>query len=124
MWKQLTAAILIIAFLAQTFSRAVIVIDFYANQKYIAANLCVNKDKPQMHCCGKCQLCKRLKQEDNKDKQNPERKSDNKDEVLSSKSFFPTCNFTRYLIANYNYASYQNEKVVKRSSAIFHPPTV
>jgi len=26
------------------------------NQKYIAENYCINRDKPQMHCDGKCQL--------------------------------------------------------------------
>jgi hypothetical protein len=122
MWKQLTAAIFLLAFLAQTFSKAIIVMDFYANQKYIAQNLCVNRNNPKMHCCGKCQLCKRLNQEDNKDKQNPERKNENKDEVLSSKSFFATCNFTRFLSANLEYTSYQNGKITSRSFAVFHPP--
>lgn len=122
MWKQITAAIFLVAFLAQTFNKAVIVIDFYSNQKYIAENLCINKDKPQMHCCGKCQLCKRLKQEDNKDKQNPERRNENKNEVLSSRSFFATCNFSRILIADLKYTSYRNDKTVDRSIPVFHPP--
>lgn len=44
-----------------------------------------------MHCNGRCQMMKKLKQEDKKDQQNPDRKSDNKDEVVvSSKSFFPS----------------------------------
>jgi hypothetical protein len=38
------------------------VIGFYElNKSYIAKNLCENKDKPQMKCCGKCYLRKQLK---------------------------------------------------------------
>ncbi len=31
------------------------------NKDYIAKNLCENRDKPQMKCCGKCYLRKQLK---------------------------------------------------------------
>jgi hypothetical protein len=122
MWKKLIAAVFLIAFVAQTFSKAVIIIDFYTNQKSIAEKFCVNKGKPEMHCCGKCQLCKRLKQEDSKDKQSPERKNDGKDEVLSSKSFFATCNQIRFFTLTIDYPSYTARNPVDRSFSIFHPP--
>ena len=44
----------------QTSNQAVIYAAFYVNQDYIAKNLCENRDKPQMHCCGKCCLKKQL----------------------------------------------------------------
>ena len=34
---------------------------FELNKEYIAANLCENKDKPELDCCGKCVLKKELK---------------------------------------------------------------
>jgi hypothetical protein len=34
------------------------------NKDYIAKNLCENRDKPQMKCCGKCCLRKQLKKAD------------------------------------------------------------
>ena len=37
-------------------------LEYYANQKYIATHLCVNRDKPWMHCDGKCYLHKKLVQ--------------------------------------------------------------
>ena len=37
-----------------------IVAAYYANKDYIAKNLCENRDKPQMHCEGKCCLKKKL----------------------------------------------------------------
>ena len=36
------------------------VYDYLLNYKYIATVLCVNKDKPEMHCNGKCYLMKEL----------------------------------------------------------------
>ena len=36
-------------------------IEYELNKKYIAEVLCENKDKPEMHCNGKCHLKKQLK---------------------------------------------------------------
>lgn len=81
MFKKLIAVVLFTAFAAQTFNRAVIVFNYYTNTAAFARN-CENKAKPKLHCNGRCQMMKKLKQEENKDKQNPERRQDNKDEVL------------------------------------------
>lgn len=89
MLKQLSACILILAIAAQTFNRLAIVVDYYTNTASYAKN-CINKAKPMMHCNGHCQLMKKLNHEENKDQQNPERRAENKLEVLSSRSFF--CN--------------------------------
>jgi hypothetical protein len=37
---------------------------YYANQKTIALNYCVNKSKPALHCNGKCFINKQLKKYD------------------------------------------------------------
>lgn len=49
--------------LLQTFSRAVVMADFYMHQQEIAEALCENKDKPQLDCEGNCQLKKELDDE-------------------------------------------------------------
>jgi hypothetical protein len=36
-------------------------IEYYANQDFFATVLCINKDKPEMHCNGQCVLMQRLK---------------------------------------------------------------
>lgn len=52
------------------FSRDFAVASFELNQKYIAEKLCVNKDKPWMHCNGRCYLMNKVKQaEENEKKQ-------------------------------------------------------
>ncbi|WP_235985730.1 hypothetical protein [Mucilaginibacter segetis] len=51
-------------------SRLFIYAGFELNKKYIAENLCVNRDKPWLHCNGKCYFMKKIKQaEDNKNAQ-------------------------------------------------------
>lgn len=51
----------------QTFSTFIIRADFFLNQAYIAKNLCINRDKPMMHCNGKCYLSKKLKDQEKQD---------------------------------------------------------
>lgn len=45
-------------------SRGVVVADYLLNRDYIAKVLCVNRDKPEMKCNGKCHLAKQLKKQD------------------------------------------------------------
>ncbi|HEX3934291.1 MAG TPA: hypothetical protein VHW43_06400 [Puia sp.] len=84
MVRQCTALFLLLAFMASSFSKAVIVADFYANQDYIAKNLCENRGNLKMHCCGRCQLRKRLAKDANQEQNNPERRPDNKDVLFVS----------------------------------------
>ena len=37
---------------------------YEANKNYIIENFCINKDKPELNCCGKCHLRKELKKVD------------------------------------------------------------
>jgi len=61
----------------QTFSSFLIEADFFLNKDYIAKNLCVNRDKPMMHCNGKCFLAKKLNEEGKN--QSPASKSERSD---------------------------------------------
>jgi hypothetical protein len=83
MLKRSTALILLLAFFAMTFSRTIIVTSFWAKQDYIAKILCENRNRPVMKCGGSCYLSKKLKKEDHKDQENPERKVENKFESVS-----------------------------------------
>jgi len=122
MLKQCSVILLLLAFMATTFSRAVIVVDFYANQDEIAKTLCENRDKPMKHCCGKCQLRKRLVHQDNQDKNNPERRIENRNEVLfmGERSAFLSSPFRVTGILPYSLIPAQTP--VDRASAVFHPP--
>ena len=122
MLKQLMALFLLISFGMQTFNKVFIVIDYYINTSAFAAD-CVNQDKPKMKCHGKCQMVKKIAKETQKDQQYPDRRADNKPEiVLSSRLFFavdldvPVIRFEKI------YHSSENIKTVKRQTSIFHPP--
>lgn len=77
-----------------------------------------------MHCYGKCIMFKKLNQEEKNQQNNPERKSDNKNELtLSSKSFF--------VIGQIPPAIINLQKIINQVSDItsagcnldiFHPP--
>lgn len=76
-----------------------------------------------MHCNGKCQMMKKLKEEEKKDEQAPDRKAENKNElVLSSKSFYPVLNFGIQLLKIYS-LSIHPAKAVKMPRSFFHPPS-
>ena len=59
--------------LLQTFSKVVVLVDYQANKEYIMEFLCINRDRPELKCEGKCQLTKKLKAQHDTDKQANER---------------------------------------------------
>jgi len=67
MLNRITIVLLIFTLIASNFSRFFIYAGFELNQKYIAENLCVNKDKPWLHCNGKCYFMKKIKQAQEKE---------------------------------------------------------
>jgi len=77
-----------------------------------------------MHCNGKCQMLKKLQQDAKKDQENPERKSENKNEIiLSTKSFFASVPSPCSVLCKSNkLLPSSNGKSIDRSLAIFHPP--
>lgn len=65
--QRITAYFLIVSLITVNFTRLFIYAGFELNRGYIAAKLCENRDKPWMHCNGKCYFMKKIKQaEDSK----------------------------------------------------------
>jgi hypothetical protein len=121
-FKRIISAIFLLIFICQTFDKNFISLNFYANQTYIAHNLCENRNKPEVHCNGKCQLQKKLNQEASKDKQNPERRNDNSSEVISSKTFFATLDVPFTIIIKKQFSFVLTATPVDQSLSFFHPP--
>ena len=110
------------SFLFQCSAYVLIYADFAANQDYIAKNLCENRDKPDMKCNGKCQLCKRLKAEDRKENKGlPAGKNLKQNTLFSSaKNIFNSAAVNND--AN-QYASYSNASFSSlHKQGVFHPP--
>ena len=119
--KQAIAIFIIFALLFQTFSKTFVVADYFLNTASYAKN-CENKARPGMHCNGKCQMMKKIKQQENSDKQNQERKSDNKSSPLSSKSSFANSLFRCFDSTQTKYPEFNCGKTEIRPRLFFHPP--
>jgi len=123
MLKSITAFLFILAFASQTFYKAFIVFDYAANTKAYAKN-CINKARPKMHCNGKCQMMKKIKEEEKKESDNSERKSENKKEnTLSSKTFYTSSLI--FIAENRQvFPSHINSgDEIKMPRSHFHPPS-
>lgn len=68
MFRSILAHILILFTLTANFSQVFVRAGFELNENYIISRLCINRDKPQMHCDGKCYLMRKLKQAEQKEK--------------------------------------------------------
>ena len=121
MFKQVAAIFLIIAFTTQTFSGGFVMLNYYSNTAAFAKN-CENKARPKMHCNGKCQMMKKLQQEEKQDQQNSERKSENKIDILSSKSFYNSSATIFSVIVFKAVAVEKNYPLTDIAYSFFHPP--
>ncbi len=81
LYGQLLVLLFLATFLAQSFSRFFIIADYYTHVAEYAKN-CENKAIPTMHCNGKCQLMKKLRQDQKDAQENQERLTNGKNEVV------------------------------------------
>jgi len=109
------------AFLLQTFSYLIIYADYEINKNYIAKNLCENKDRPELKCEGKCQLCKKMKTEDTKQNKGlPSTKTVKFTLLYSIRGGFSQ---TAALSASPSLSSVYRAGISSvHTSAVFHPP--
>ncbi|MDP9081701.1 MAG: hypothetical protein M3O71_30175 [Bacteroidota bacterium] len=62
MFRQAIIYFLIFSTLSVNFSRFFVYAGFELNRNYIASALCENRDKPWLHCIGRCYFIKKIKQ--------------------------------------------------------------
>jgi hypothetical protein len=98
------------------------VFEYIINEDYIAEFLCVNKDKPELKCNGKCYLMQMLKeQQDNKEQNLPGIAMDKypigfvKFAVINNKN-------TSFIESSLSF-TYLNSYSFLFSISLFHPPT-
>jgi len=121
MINRLIAITLLLALVSANLSGLLVYAEFKVNQKYIAAALCENRDKPQLNCNGKCYLMKKLKDAEDKEK---------KQEQASQKKGGPDVFIlTASLVLSFVGDTPKKEKpaflsiqLPKISSEILHPP--
>ncbi len=123
MRNQWIAIFFLLTWLSQVGDRYVVMLGFRINQEFIAKNLCENRNRPELHCNGHCQLTKKLAEEQKKDQESPLRKADNKSEI-----FYPHIKADHSLaavcitLANDRHIPSSIGSPVDQPTSVFHPP--
>jgi hypothetical protein len=128
--RLLASISLVLVLLSKTLYSIFWQVNFYMNQKEIAAIECVNKSRPELQCNGKCYLAKQLqKAEDNL---NAKKEKNNQSlshlKVIEGSLFIPNeivsfqlnSSFILKAKSIYNYIKLYD---LLSCEAIFHPPT-
>lgn len=119
MLRKIAALLLIFSLLAFNLSRFFAYAGFKVNEKFIAAKLCENRNKPMLHCKGKCYLKKKLKQAEEKEKSQETQSQKGQYEVLTvSKLKTPIL----YPITLDRIFADLHFAITQQSTEIFQPP--
>jgi len=68
MARRFAGYLLMVALLSSNFSSLFVFAGFELNHDYIATHLCINRDKPWLHCNGHCYFMRKIKQAQEKEK--------------------------------------------------------
>lgn len=122
--KFVLVPILILLVFAQTFSKWFVVLEYNLNKDFISKNLCVNKAKPKLHCNGKCQMMKKLAEEEKQNSSNGNTiKIKVQDVVFCNEINKPALPAVVFINLIYN----EEPPLLKHTapiSSIFHPPSI
>lgn len=112
--------LLLFSLLTANFGNLFVFTGFELNRKYIAAELCVNKNKPELNCNGKCYLMKKLKQA--QDKEEKQERQSRKPQVQEALVVTPIV-FTQYAFSEIKLHIPASLGMPQDShSAVFQPP--
>lgn len=75
-----------------------------------------------MHCNGKCQLQKKIKETNNKDQQDTQRKSEAGINIFLSKNFYASVETLFSTLIKQKYFIINEGTVVDNAAQCFHPP--
>lgn len=115
---------MLVLFLSYTFSNVLTYADYYINKDFISAVLCINKEKPQMHCNGNCYLEKQLEKSQKEQAPVNTNKKTNEIQLFSCGTF--ECNLADIHAeqASRKMSFYLFPLSDKHLSSIFRPPCV
>ena len=119
--KPIVSIFLIFLFLMQTFSSFVMDAAYFVNRSYVAKNLCINQNKPQLRCNGKCYLSKQIQKENKSDSQANGNKKEKSDTVY----FYPSDSHVITDVsssASLVHLAFHNISLQDYSSTLLKPP--
>lgn len=118
--RNLVAALLLIGILANSFSYLIVSTSYHFNKTYISSVLCTNKNKPELHCEGKCFLDIKLKELEQKNKQEQENLKRVIETVAPEKTSLVFNTFETEVETPIPH--YLQQEPVNTTNFIFHPP--
>ena len=106
----------------QAFYPLVTVVQYYAQKDYLSRNVCENRDKPKMHCDGKCCLRKKLAKESKE--QAPSQRHTNSEQAITLFFQDTQINIHTSFVAEpaRKYLSRNDLRTFPFHHSIFHPP--
>ena len=125
MQKKFIALFLLIALIGSGFSQFAVYLGFQLNQDYIAKTLCVNKNRPELHCNGRCYLMSKLKLVNEKEKKQAAKDTLNRmatsflHRVYTTSLQAPTAAFIAKHSTHYKFTYYS-----QYITTVFRPPKV
>jgi hypothetical protein len=120
--KQAGIVFIMASCMTQFFYSPLLLLDYYLNISSYQKE-CVNKAKPMLHCNGKCQLMKKLSQEEGKSNKNPQRRSNDKYQLQYFSANQNTAQLFNNLIA-LEYPAFNSTVPKEPASDFFEPPRV
>lgn len=108
-------------FAVQMFSKALIMLDYAVNTTTYALN-CINKQKPKLECNGKCQMAKKMMEEESEQREGAAKKvSVGSDFCLFTKSFTAIPVIT--VLSTHIYTNfYPKGNEIKMPRSLLRPP--
>ncbi|WP_210488632.1 hypothetical protein [Rufibacter aurantiacus] len=120
--KNLAAILLLSVMLTQAFSKFFIVLDYEANKDFISKVLCINREKPQMHCNGKCYLMKKLKKAEQTQNQGNNKTQKQKQDITLYYQPIVASTTTQTLQPTLSPTSAPVGRPIGVHVSVFHPP--
>ncbi len=119
-WRKIIAVFLLFGILTNCFNYLVLSFSYNFNKTYIATVLCTNKNKPELHCNGKCFLDIKLKELTQKNKQEQENLKRIIETIAPTTTNLLAPIYATFIAVTVPF--YLEEKPVKTAISIFQPP--
>lgn len=125
-FRQIALIFLSLAFVVKSFVVPFIFLDYELRKDFIIKNYCVNKDKPELHCDGKCFLAKKIQAQTEKEEQGALQNfiyrllEINAFETQINFDFTNVVEIKDFSANNYPFAE---KTTIDFTSSVFHPPS-
>ncbi len=119
--KHFLLILIAVAVMMQSFTKMLIIVNFNLHQQTIAKTLCEKRNVKGSCCAGRCQLKKRLNEEDKNEKApNPTNSKEKLEELFCEKKSDFKIDLNKNFELQFPIAS--NSVLLLYSKGIFHPP--